>query len=227
MAQNIALKYARDVDIAIFSLEMSGEQLVTRMLSAEARIDNSAFRTGKLSADEWVRLASAADVLSQSNIYIDDTSGITVQEIKARVRRMKNLGLVVIDYLQLMTNGSRRGSDANRVQEVSEMTRNLKIMAKDLDVPVITLSQLSRGPDSRTDHRPMLSDLRESGSIEQDADIVMFIYRDSYYNEDSEEPNIAECIVAKNRHGETGTVKMLWEGEYTHFGNLELYRNEP
>ncbi len=227
MAQNIALKYARDVDIAIFSLEMSGEQLVTRMLSAEARIDHSAFRTGKLSADEWVRLASAADVLSRSNIYIDDTSGITVQEIKARVRRMKNLGLVVIDYLQLMTGGNRRGGDLNRVQEVSEMTRNLKIMAKDLDVPVITLSQLSRGPDSRTDHRPMLSDLRESGSIEQDADIVMFIYRDSYYNEDSEEPNVAECIVAKNRHGETGTVKMLWEGEYTHFGNLELYRNEP
>ncbi len=140
---------------------------------------------------------------------------------------MKNLGLVVIDYLQLMTNGGETRRDGNRVQEVSEMTRNLKIMAKDLDVPVITLSQLSRSPDSRTDHRPMLSDLRESGSIEQDADIVMFIYRDSYYNEDSEEPNVAECIVAKNRHGETGTVKMLWEGEYTHFGNLELYRNEP
>ncbi len=226
MAQNIALKYAPEVDIAIFSLEMSGEQLVTRMLSSEARIDNSAFRTGRLAAEEWVRLASAADVLSRSNIYIDDTSGITVQEIKARLRRMKNLGLVVIDYLQLMTNGGRKG-DGNRVQEVSEMTRNLKIMAKDLDVPVITLSQLSRSPDSRTDHRPMLSDLRESGSIEQDADIVMFIYRDSYYNEDSEEPNVAECIVAKNRHGETGTVKMLWEGEYTHFGNLELYRNEP
>ena len=140
------------------------------------------------------------------------------------MRRQKNLGLVVIDYLQLMSTGRK---DGNRVQEISEITRNLKIMAKELNVPVVTLSQLGRGPDSRTDHRPLLSDLRESGSIEQDADVVMFLYRDEYYNKETEDHNIAECIVAKNRHGEADTVKLAWDGQFTRFSNLELYRDEP
>ena len=156
-------------------------------------------------------------------MYIDDTSGITVAEMKAKLRRVKDLGLVVIDYLQLMTTGRRND---NRVQEVAEITRGLKIMAKELDVPVITLSQLSRGPDSRSDHRPMLSDLRESGSIEQDADIVLFLYRDEYYDPNSEDKGLAECIVSKNRHGETGTVKLCWDGEFTRFRTQELFRNE-
>jgi replicative DNA helicase len=144
--------------------------------------------------------------------------------MKAKLRRLPDLGLVVIDYLQLMTSGRR--SDGNRVQEVSEITRSLKIMAKELDVPVITLSQLSRGPEGRTDHRPMLADLRESGSIEQDADIVLALYRDAYYNKESEKVNVAECIVLKNRHGEVGTVEMGWDGRFTRFTNLEIYRNE-
>ena len=162
-------------------------------------------------------------MLSASPIYIDDTPGITVAEMKAKLRRVRDLGLVVIDYLQLMSTGRRID---NRVQEVSEITRSLKIMAKELNVPIITLSQLSRGPDSRSDHRPMLSDLRESGSIEQDADIVMFLYRDAYYNRDSAEQNIAECIVSKNRHGETDTVSLGWEGQFTRFTTLERFRSE-
>lgn len=152
-------------------------------------------------------------------MYIDDTASINVQQIKAKLRRMKNLGLVVIDYLQLM--GSTLKTD-NRVLVVSELTRQLKIMAKELDIPIIVLSQLSRGPEGRNDKRPMLSDLRESGSIEQDADIVMFLYRDAYYNKDSPTPNISECIVAKNRHGETGTVKLMWDGQFTRFSNAEM-----
>ena len=225
-ALNIATNVANRSDkaVVIFSLEMSKEQLVSRVLSSEASISNSAFRTGDLTGQEWANLVAVAEHLSQKEIYIDDSSGITVPEMKARLRRIKNLGLVVIDYLQLMTSGRRIES---RVVEVSEITRSLKIMAKELDVPIITLSQLSRGPESRPDKRPMLSDLRESGSIEQDADIVMFLYRDEYYNRDTEDVNIAECIVAKNRHGEVDTVKLSWDGSYTRFASLETYRDAP
>lgn len=209
--------------VAIFSLEMSREQLVARVLSSEAQIQSNLLRTGALRPQDWERLALSAQMLAKAPIYIDDTPGITVAEMKAKLRRVKDLGLVIIDYLQLMASARRID---NRVQEVSEITRSLKIMAKELNVPVITLSQLSRGPDSRADHRPMLSDMRDSGSIEQDADIVTFLYRDAYYNKDSEEPNIAECIVAKNRHGETSTVKLYWDGQYTRFTTLERFRDE-
>lgn len=219
IASNVAKSSKKQV--AIFSLEMSKEQLVSRMLSSEARISGHNLRMGTLTTEEWVRLASAAEILSQTEIYLDDIPNVTVADMKAKLRRLPDLGLVVIDYLQLMSTGRR---DGNRVQEVSEITRNLKIMAKEMNVPVITLSQLSRSPDSRTDHRPMLSDLRESGSIEQDADIVMFLYRDAYYNEESEEQNVAECIVAKNRHGETDTVRLHWDGSHTLFTSLESYR---
>ncbi len=222
-ALNIASEVAKNTkkEVAIFSLEMSKEQLVNRMLSAESLVSSYSLRTGNLQPDEWTALASGAGILAGAPIYLDDTPGITVAQMKAKLRRLRNLGLVVIDYLQLMSSGRR--SD-NRVLEISEITRNLKAMAKELDVPVISLSQLSRGPDSRTDHRPMLSDLRESGSIEQDADIVMFLYRDAYYNKETEEQNVAECIVAKNRHGEADTVKLAWDGEHTRFLNLETYR---
>jgi replicative DNA helicase len=221
IAANVATKAKKAV--AIFSLEMSREQLVMRILSSEASIQSQQLRTGTLSAGDWERLALSAQMLSSSPIYIDDTPGITVAEMKAKLRRVRELGLVVIDYLQLMSTGRRID---NRVQEVSEITRSLKIMAKELNVPIITLSQLSRGPESRSDHRPMLSDLRESGSIEQDADIVMFLYRDAYYDRDSAEQNVAECIVSKNRHGETDTVNMGWEGQFTRFTTLERFRNE-
>ena len=222
IATNVAARAKKPV--AIFSLEMSREQLVMRVLSSEASIQSQLLRTGSLSSSDWERLALSAQMLSSSPIYIDDTPGITVAEMKAKLRRVRDLGLVVIDYLQLMSSGRRID---NRVQEVSEITRSLKIMAKELNVPIITLSQLSRGPDSRSDHRPMLSDLRESGSIEQDADIVMFLYRDAYYDRDSTEQNVAECIVAKNHHGETDTVQLGWEGQFTRFTTLERFRNEP
>ena len=220
IATNVAKKGKK---VAIFNLEMSKDQLVSRILSGEARIPGNALRTGNLSGDDWNRLAEAAGYLSQAQIYIDDATGISPGEMKARLRRMKDLDLVVIDYLQLMTSGK---NIENRVTEVSEMTRALKVMAKELQIPVVVLSQLSRGPESRNEHRPMLSDLRESGSIEQDADGVWFLYRDAYYNKESNEQNIAECIVAKNRHGETDTVKLAWDGAYTRFGNLEMYRDE-
>ena len=212
---------------AVFSLEMPKDQLAMRLLCADARVDMQSVRHGSLRDDDWISLSSALGPLAASNIYIDDTSGITPSQLRSRCRRLKmehGLDMIMVDYLQLMTTGRRID---NRVQEVSEMTRALKVMAKELQVPVITLSQLSRGPESRKDnHRPMLSDLRESGSIEQDADAVWFLYRDAYYNKESEEQNIAECIVAKNRHGETDTVKLAWDGAYTRFGNLEMYRNE-
>lgn len=220
IATNVATKSNKAV--AVFSLEMSREQLVQRVLSSEARIEGQALRTGTLKADDWERIALSAQLLSKAPMYIDDTPGMTVAEMKAKLRRIPDLGVVIIDYLQLMSSGRRI---ENRVQEVSEMTRSLKIMAKELNVPVITLSQLSRGPDSRTDHRPVLSDLRESGSIEQDADLVMFLYRDAYYNKESEEQNVAECIVSKNRHGETDTVKLVWDGKYTRFSTLERFRD--
>lgn len=221
VAHNVARKGGT---VAIFSLEMTREQIASRLLSSEAMIDSRNLRTGELSADDWVKLAQAADTLSKCHIYIDDTSGITVPEMKARCRRVKGLSLVVIDYLQLMSSGRRI---ENRVQEVSEMTRNLKIMAKDLNVPVVTLSQLSRSVESRTEHRPQLSDLRESGSIEQDADIVLFLYRESYYTQSEENMNEATCIVSKNRHGAIGDVALHWDGEHTLFTSQEKYLNEP
>lgn len=224
IAENVAMKSHKTV--AVFSLEMSTEQLALRLLSSQASIEGQRLRTGELTGDEWYRLSMVSQAVSKAEIYLDDTPGISVGEMKAKLRRLRKVDLVIIDYLQLMSSGRKRSE--NRVQEVSEITRNLKIMAKELDVPLITLSQLSRGPESRTDHRPMLSDLRESGSIEQDADIVMLLYRDDYYNrEESQERNIALCDVAKNRHGEVSTVKLGWDNRYTRFTNLELSRNEP
>ena len=223
IAENVATKSGKTV--AVFSLEMSSEQLAQRLLSSQASVEGQSLRTGELSGDDWVRIAMASQVLSKADIYLDDTPGITIGEMKAKLRRLRRVDLVIIDYLQLMSTGRR---DGNRVQEVSEITRNLKIMAKELNVPVITLSQLSRGPESRTDHRPMLSDLRESGSIEQDADIVLLLYREDYYaREEAEERGIAQCDVAKNRHGEVGVVKLGWDNRYTRFTNLEFSRNEP
>ena len=223
LALNVALNVAKSTDktVAFFSLEMSREQLATRLLSNESFVDNQKLTTGKLDEEDWGKLSLASSALSQTDIRVDDNPAITVAEMNAKCRRLDNLGLVVIDYLQLMTAAAPGKSGENRVTVVSEISRALKIMAKELNVPVICLSQLSCANESRTDKRPMLSDLRESGAIEQDADSVMFIYRDDYYNENSEEKNIAECIVAKNRHGETGTVKLQWLPQFTTFSNLE------
>ncbi|GAE87754.1 replicative DNA helicase [Acetivibrio straminisolvens] len=212
------------VPVAIFSLEMSKEQLVNRMLCCEAMVDSQKMRTGKLEDSDWQKVARALGPLSEAPIYIDDTPGVSVTEIRAKCRRLKiekDLGLVVIDYLQLMQG---RGKTESRQQEISEISRSLKILAKEINVPVLTLSQLSRAPELRADHRPILSDLRESGAIEQDADIVMFLYRDDYYNPDTEKKNIAEVIVAKHRNGSTGTVELAWLGQYTKFANLEKFR---
>lgn len=212
MATNIARQSGKAV--CVFSLEMSNEQLVSRMLSSEALVDSYSLRSGKISDDDWQKLAHASSVLSDCDIYIDDTTGITVTGMRAKLRRVKNLGLVVIDYLQLMQSDRRND---NRVQEVAEISRNLKILAKELMVPVICCAQLSRGPESRTDKRPMLSDLRDSGAIEQDADVVMFLYRDDYYAQEPEKANAAEIIVAKNRHGAVENVEMQFIGKYTKF----------
>ncbi|MBZ4646737.1 MAG: replicative helicase [Petroclostridium sp.] len=226
-ALNIA-QYAAvhaNVPVAIFSLEMSKEQLVNRMLWSEALIESQKIRTGELQDEDWPKLARVIGPLSEAPIYIDDTPGISIAEMRAKCRRLKlekNLGLVVIDYLQLIQG---RGKIENRQQEISEISRSLKILAKEINVPVITLSQLSRAPESRADHRPVLSDLRESGAIEQDADIVMFLYRDDYYNPDTDKKNIAECIIAKHRNGSTGTVELVWLGQYTKFANLERIHN--
>lgn len=209
--------------VAIFSLEMGKEQLVSRMLASEGKVNNTLLRTGEMQQEDWDRIAEAADVLSQLPIYLDDGAGMTVPQMKAKLRRMKNLGLVVIDYIQLMESPNKHSS---RVNEVSEITRQLKLMAKELNVPVIALSQLSRNSEKREDKRPMLSDLRESGSIEQDADIILFLYRDAYYQDSKEDQSVAECIVAKNRHGETRTVKLSWIGEYTLFRGLEFRKDE-
>ena len=219
VALNVAKKY--NSTVAIFNLEMSREQLAMRLLAIESFVDGQKMATGKLSEEEWVKLCMASASLSQTDIRIDDNPSITVAEINAKCRRVENLGLVVIDYLQLMTaSGYGKGGD-NRQQVVSDISRSLKIMAKDLNVPVICLSQLSRGPESRTDKRPMLSDLRESGAIEQDADEVLFLYRDEYYNENTEDKGIAEVIVSKNRHGEVGTVKTQWIPQYQTFADRE------
>ncbi len=217
IARHVAVKESKKV--AFFSLEMTREQLTSRLLSTEAMVHGVKLRTGKLEEDEWIRLIEAGDILSKTKLYFDDTPGITVPEMKAKLRRLKDVDLVVIDYLQLMSSAKRID---NRVQEISEITRNLKIMAKEINVPVITLSQLSRASEQRAEHRPMLSDLRDSGSIEQDADIVLFLYRGDYYKNDEAieedyDKNSGECIVAKNRHGETRTVPLHWQGEFMRF----------
>ena len=227
IALNIALSVAKKSKkaVVIFSLEMSREQLASRLLSNESFVDSQLLLTGKLSEEEWGKLGLAAYALSQTDILVDDNPSITVTEMNAKCRRVDNLGLIIIDYLQLMTSATGKVSD-NRVSAVGEISRALKIMAKELNVPVICLSQLNRANESRADKRPMLSDLRESGSIEQDADEVLFLYRDDYYNPDSEEKNVAECIVAKNRHGETGTVKLQWLPQFTTFSDREWRHSE-
>ena len=219
LALNVARKYKKTV--AVFNLEMSREQLAMRLLSIESFIDGNKLATGKLSEDEWSKLCMASSSLSQTDIRIDDNPSITVAEMNAKCRRVENLGMVVVDYLQLMSGSGYGRNSENRVTVVSEISRSLKIMAKELNVPVVCLSQLSRGPESRTDKRPMLSDLRESGAIEQDADVVLFLYRDEYYNENTEDKGIAECIVSKNRHGEVGTVKLQWIPQYQTFADRE------
>lgn len=229
-AINIATHAAvsNNVPVVIFNLEMSKEQVANRILCSEAMVDSNKIRTGKIDDNEWIKLANASGRLAEAPIYIDDTPGISVTEIRAKCRKLKlekDIGLVVIDYLQLV-QGSGKRLIGSREQEISEISRSLKILAKELDIPVIALSQLSRGAEKRDDKRPMLSDLRESGAIEQDADIVMFLYRDDYYNQDSEKKNIAEVILAKHRGGSTGTVELGWMGNYTKFVNTEKYRNE-
>lgn len=213
-----------NIPVAIFSLEMSKDQVGNRILCSEALVDSNNVRTGELNDEDLSKLAETSGELSQAKIFVDDTPGITVMEIRAKCRKLKleqNIGLVIIDYLQLIQGSSKNGS---REQEIAEISRSLKILAKEIDVPVIALSQLSRAVEARPEHRPMLSDLRESGSIEQDADIVMFLYRDDYYDENSEEKNTAEVIIAKQRSGSTGTVKLAWLGSYTKFANLDKYR---
>lgn len=229
MALNILLEAGKKSgkNVAFFSLEMSREQLALRLISSECFVDNKKLVTGKLTEEDWEKVAVAADSLNRSRIFIDDDSSVSVADISAKCRRMDNLGLVIIDYLQLMQSaGGRTYSGENRQQVVSDISRALKIMAKELDVPVLCLSQLSRANESRSDKRPMLSDLRESGAIEQDADIVMFLYRDDYYNDSDENHNLAECIIAKNRHGETRTVELQWLPEFTTFGNMEWQHDE-
>ena len=223
-ALNIAAHAAirENVPVAIFNLEMSKDQLVNRILCMEAMVDSNKVMTGKLEEDDWSKLAGVVGPISDAGIYIDDTPGISIMEIRTKCRKLKmekNIGLIVIDYIQLI-QGSNNRKNGSREQEIAEISRSLKILAKELNVPVIALSQLSRAVEQRPDHRPMLSDLRESGSIEQDADIVMFLYRDDYYNPDTEEKDISEVIIAKHRAGSTGTVKLLWMGNYTKFVNL-------
>ncbi|MGL4850264.1 MAG: replicative DNA helicase [Clostridium sp.] len=224
IAEYAALREGKSV--VIFSLEMSKEQLAYKLLCSEANIDMLKLRTGNLEPDDWDRIARATGPLSKAKMYIDDTAGVTVMEMRSKCRRLKmeyGIDLIMIDYLQLMSGSS--GSD-NRQQEVSEISRSIKALAKEMECPVIALSQLSRAPEQRADHRPMLSDLRESGSIEQDADVVMFLYRDEYYNKDTEEKNTGECIIAKQRNGPVGTVKLAWLGQYSKFANYEAIHQE-
>ena len=226
-ALNIALNAAKASGkaVAVFQLEMSKDQLASRFLSSEALLEAQKLKTGNLTPDDWVKIARATNVLARTQIYIDDNPAITVAEIKAKCRRLgEQLGLIVIDYIQLMTMGGRRND--NRVQEVAEISRAMKIMAKELNVPVVCLSQLSRAAEQRADKRPMLSDLRESGAIEQDADIVMFIYRDDYYDDESDNKNVAEIIIAKNRHGATNTINLQWMGQYTTFSSADRIHRE-
>jgi replicative DNA helicase len=222
IAQNSAIK--SKVPVAIFSLEMSREQLINRMLCSEAHIDSQKLRTGDLQESDWDKLAKAMAVLSEAPIFIDDTPGISVMEMRAKCRRLMlehGLGMIMVDYLQLM---SGNGKNESRQQEISEISRSLKGLAREMNCPLIALSQLSRAPEARSDHRPILSDLRESGAIEQDADVVMFLYRDEYYNPETEEKNIGELSIAKQRNGPTGLIKLVWLGQYTKFVNLEKYQ---
>ena len=226
IARNVAVQQNRKV--AVFNLEMSREQMVNRFLSAEAKVSSKKLRTGNLTPDEWSRMAYASSSLCKAPIYLDDTASITVPTMKARLRRLKDVGFVVIDYLGLM---SVDGKVENRVQEVSRITRELKVMAKELDIPVMVCAQLSRGTEKQSNHRPALADLRESGSIEQDADQVLFLYRDEYYKGEKDDPSkvevgTSEVIVAKNRHGELGTVHLAFQGEFTQFTSLELHQSE-
>jgi len=219
IASHVAIR--EKTPVAVFNLEMSKEQIGSRILCSEAMVDSNKLKTGAIGEEDWVKLVSAVGPLSEADIFIDDTPGISIMEIRAKCRKLKlekNIGLIIIDYLQLIQGTGKK--NASREQEISEISRSLKILAKELDVPVIALSQLSRAAEQRTDHKPMLSDLRESGAIEQDADIVMFIYREDYYNPDTERKNIAEIILAKHRAGSTGTVELMWLGNYTKFVNL-------
>jgi replicative DNA helicase len=220
IAQHVAFKL--NLPVAIFSLEMSKEQLINRMFSLESSVDAQKLRTGQLNDQDWERLIESAGTIGRSKLVIDDTPGITVSELRSKCRKLKlehGLSMVIIDYLQLMS-GSGRSTDS-RQQEISDISRSLKAIARELGVPVLALSQLSRAVEQRPDHRPMLSDLRESGAIEQDADVVMFIYRDDYYNHDSVKKGVSEIIVAKQRNGPIGTVELAWLPEYTKFANLE------
>ena len=220
IAQYMAFK--KDKAVAIFSLEMSREQLMNRLFSMESKVDSQSLRTGNLKDEEWSKLIESAGIIGESNLIIDDTPGISIAEMRSKCRKYKlehGLDIIIIDYLQLMT-GSGRGSDS-RQQEISDISRSLKALARELNVPVVALSQLSRAVEQRTDHRPMLSDLRESGAIEQDADVVMFIYRDDYYNKDSEDKGIAEINIAKQRNGPIGTVNHVWLPDYTKFANIQ------
>ena len=224
IAEHAALREGKSV--VVFSLEMSKEQLAYKLLCSEANVDMLKLRTGNLDDDDWERIARATGPLSKAKIYIDDTAGMSVMEMRSKCRKIKmehGIDMILIDYLQLMSGSSQSES---RQQEVSEISRSIKALAKEMECPVIALSQLSRAPEQRADHRPMLSDLRESGSIEQDADVVMFLYRDEYYNKETEEKNIGECIIAKQRNGPVGTVKMAWIGSQSKFANLELVYRE-
>ena len=224
IAENAALRSGKKV--AIFSLEMSKEQLAYKLLCSEARVDMLKLRTGNIDDKDWENLARASGPLGSAKIFIDDTAGITVMEMRSKCRRLKiehGIDIIIIDYLQLMAGS--KGTE-NRQQEVSEISRSIKALAKEMQCPVIALSQLSRAPEARSDHRPMLSDLRESGSIEQDADIVMFLYRDEYYDKETEDKNIAECIISKQRNGPVGTVRFSWMGQFSKFGNLDTFHNE-
>ena len=224
IAQHVAFK--QNLPVAIFSLEMSKEQLVNRMFSLESSVDAQKLRTGQLNDQEWERLIESAGVIGRSNLMIDDTPGISISELRSKCRKFKlekGLSMIIIDYLQLMSGSGRSDS---RQQEISDISRSLKAVARELSVPVLALSQLSRAVEQRPDHRPMLSDLRESGAIEQDADVVMFIYRDDYYNHDSEKKGVSEIIIAKQRNGPIGTVELAWLPEYTKFANLERSKHD-
>ncbi|BBF44507.1 replicative DNA helicase [SA14-24] [Lachnospiraceae bacterium KM106-2] len=223
VAEHVAVK--SHVTTAIFSLEMSKDQLVKRIISMNSKVDSQAIRSGELQDEDWLKIVESAKEIGNSNLIIDDTPGISIQELRSKCRKYKlehNLGLVIIDYLQLMTLGGKRSE--SKQQEVSEISRTLKAVAREINAPVIALSQLSRAVEQRPDKRPMMSDLRESGAIEQDADVVMFIYRDDYYNKDSEEAGVSEIIIGKQRNGPTGTVKLAWLSQYTKFANLERQR---
>lgn len=225
IAEHMAFK--KGVTVAIFSLEMSKVQLVNRLLSLESKVSSQLMRTGSLEDSDWERLIESAQVIGDSKLIIDDTPSISIQEMRSKCRKYKmehNLGIIIIDYLQLMSAGA--GNSDSRQQQISDISRSLKALARELNVPVVALSQLSRAVEQRPDHRPMLSDLRESGAIEQDADVVMFIYRDDYYNKDTDKKNVAEIIIAKQRNGPVGTIELAWLPDYTKFGNMEHRRSE-